>query len=319
MISLRTTFPLFGLLVVALAGCSGETGGANTVTTAQGVNAEQTASASDKWHGHRSHGGPDAIVFAALHEPIHLTAAQRAAIEGAASTLKDSMRASHEADRARMTALAAAIRSGKVDETSLPPRDTTARTAASAKAVDTVHATLTKEQRIALVDAMTKRAGEHDRAGWKDAKARTGHDGPDGRGGPEGRRGPDGDREMHGLFAELDLTKAQEDAIRAKLDADRPKPTDADRAAMKQRFELVRSEMLARLQTFSNDAFDANAFVARPSSAPEGDRADFMVKRLSVVASVLDAGQREKLAARFEQGPRGPMKSVAPAGQAPQQ
>lgn len=304
------TFPIFGLLVVALAGCSGETGAANTVTTSPNGTVAQTETASnvgDRGHHARRPHGPDAIVFASLHENINLTDAQRSTIQGAADTLKQSMHAEHDADRARMASLAAAIRAGKVDATSLPPRDETARLAASAKAVDTVHATLSKEQRTALVDALTKHA-DHDRAGWKNAKAHMG-----------GEHKDHGDREMHGMFADLNLTKAQEDAIKAKLDADRPQLSEQDKEAMKQKFELVRSEMLARLQTFANDSFDAKAFVAPPSSAPKMDRADFMVKRLAAVTSVLDAAQREKLATRFEQGPRG-MKNFAPGpqGQAPQ-
>jgi len=303
MISFRasTTFPLFGLLV-ALAGCSGETGAGHSATTAQAVNAPAEQSAIGGARERRPHGGPDALLSAALHEQLNLTPAQRTTIEGAASALKQSAREAHVAERGRMTALAAAIRAGKVDPSTLPPRDMSARLTASAKALDTLHATLTKEQRVALVDAMTKKASSHDHSGWKNAKA---HMAPEQRDGDHGG--------LHHFLAGLDLTKAQEDAIRAKLEAERPQLTDADRQAMKQRFELARSEKLARLQTFANDTFDANAFVAPPSGDAKSptDRADHMLKKLAVVTSVLEPAQREKLAARFEQSPRA-LRNVAP-------
>src|SRR3954447_24004607 len=92
MISIRTTFPLLGLLV-ALAGCSGETGAApsaTSATTAQAESATTTANAQgsrfNRGRGdfHRPHGGQEFLLRAALHEPsVNLTAAQKTILEGA--------------------------------------------------------------------------------------------------------------------------------------------------------------------------------------------------------------------------------------------
>ena len=314
MMSIRTTFPLLGLLV-ALAGCSGESGAAPSATNATTAQAEATpataqASVANPGHGdfHRFHGGQEFLLRAALHEPsLNLTAAQKTTLEGALADSAPKTPATF--DRTRIVALAAGVRAGKIDPASLPAPATNATNgadahrAAAAKAVDTLHATLTADQRRALVDAVTKRMAEHG-AGTDHDHARNGkgpRPGMERMGGEPGDRGP-----MGGLLAGLDLTKAQEDAIHAKLEAARPAPpSDAERAAMKAQHEAFKADMQARLQTFVSDTFDANAFVAPPAGAVQGpkDHADHMATELAIITSVLDPAQREKLATRLEQGP----------------
>ncbi|MDB5215831.1 MAG: hypothetical protein JWO86_3758 [Myxococcaceae bacterium] len=272
MTSFRTVhIASFAALLVTLAGCSAETAntsGADGVTSTSRakdtVAAAPAATDAQAAPGKGRHGppGPDFLLFAALREPIDLTAAQRTAIEGALQANKPSA----------------------------PPASDKTR----ASALTTLHATLTPVQRRALVDAIAKRAAEH----------------PDHHAGgppPDGMRPKgDGPGPMRGLLEGLDLTKAQEDAIRAKLDAQRPAPpTEAQRAAMKQQHEAMRAAMKAKVETFASDTFDANAFVARPAGAPGPgpDHADRFAKDLAAVMSVLDAAQREKLAAKIEAGP----------------
>jgi hypothetical protein len=67
--------------------------------------------------------------------------------------------------------------------------------------------------------------------------------------------------------------------------------------------------MGAKLQTFKTDSFDAKAFVAPPADAAAmkrgvGNPHDHMAKELSVIVSVLNADQREKLAQKIEKGPQ---------------
>ena len=148
------------------------------------------------------------------------------------------------------------------------------------------------------------------------AKHGEGH-GPKGDG-PKGER-PKGERPMRGdhagpmgpmggMLEGLDLTQAQQDAIKTKLEAQRPAaPSEADRAAMKSQHDAMRTAMQAKLQTFASDNFDATAFVAPPAGAlaqkGPGPGADRFATDLQIITSVLEPAQREKLAARIEAGP----------------
>jgi Spy/CpxP family protein refolding chaperone len=117
---------------------------------------------------------------------------------------------------------------------------------------------------------------------------------------------------MHGAFGllqDLDLTDAQKEQIRTKLQANRPAPpSEADREAMKTKFEAMRAEHKARLESFTKDTFDANAFLAKPANAPEPGKGmkgmhEHMLNELAAITEVLTPAQREKLAAKIEKGP----------------
>lgn len=312
--TIRTLFPMLGVLAL-LAGCSGESSnaaGAESASTAQSKSTVATPG-GDK-AGARPHmmHGPGGLLFASLHEDIGLSADQKAKIQALVDQARPA--APPAPDATRVTALASAVRAGKVDAASIqPPPDMEAKRkeheATIAKSLATLHDTLTKEQRTALVDAVKAKAKEHGRGGPE----KEGH-----AHGPHGG-GPDGFGPMH-LLEGIDLTDAQKAEIKSKLEAARPAPpSEADREAMKARFETMKKEMDAKLESFKADAFDANAFVARPADAPQMEpkgHADRMAKELSIIVSVLDASQREKLAQKIEQGPPArPARPVAPAGQ----
>ena len=281
---------LFGLFG-ALTACGGEAR-ADTNTAASAVDGERGGP-----RGAHRPGGPDGLLMAALHAPINLTPAQKSTIEAALEEARP--KAPPAKNRA---ALAAAVRAANIDPAALKgavpsAADDGQRTAAMAKAIGTLHATLTKEQRIALIEAMTQRM-----------KDKGGKDGPEGHGPP-----PDGKEGGHGhghgpmgfMLEGLDLTQAQKDALRAAHEENRPpKPTEAQKEEMKKQHEARRAEMQARLRTFAGDSFDATAFVTPPADAKGGpDHGDRMLKDLAILVSVLDSAQREKLAARIEQGP----------------
>ncbi|HEU4538810.1 MAG TPA: hypothetical protein VFS00_32045 [Polyangiaceae bacterium] len=75
---------------------------------------------------------------------------------------------------------------------------------------------------------------------------------------------------------------------------------------MQKKHEAMRAVMHERLASFAGDAFDAEAFVSPPTDAKAGapgNHFEPMLDALAVAVPVLDATQREALAARLEQGP----------------
>lgn len=104
---------------------------------------------------------------------------------------------------------------------------------------------------------------------------------------------------LHGV----DLTDAQRESIRKAMEAN--KPTEAEREAMKQRFEAFHATLQKRLAAFAEDSFDAKAFVTPPEGAMPGPREHFqhVVKDMQVVVPILEPAQRETLATLLEKGP----------------
>jgi hypothetical protein len=281
------TSALIALFTPVLA-CVASTGTASS-SAGSAVAAETVVTAADAAtdtptaHRPHHHPGPDFLIVAALHEPIGLTADQEKTLQGLLPTAPPGPR---PFDKARAAALAAGIRAGKVDVTAeaLPPSDFAVREASLANALNTLHATLSATQRRALVDAVEQRAAEHATSG---------------RGGPKDHAGPRGPLEH--LLEGLDVTAAQEQEIEAKLaaaHADRP-----SEEALRVEHDAARASMRAKLETFAGDNFDGAAFVT-PSGAMRPGGHDRFLTYIAIVTSVLDASQREKLAARIEAGPR---------------
>jgi len=327
MISSRRGFGAWGLvsLVGALAGVVGCAADAGTgAVEAAGESAEAVESDSPVGaagrRGPPGHpGGPEMLLFAALHE-LELSDAQRATVKGALEELRAGHQRGGPHDGAPFAALAEGVRAGKIDEAAVlakfgaPERPAAEHAAALAKALDTLHATLSKEQRRELVDGIAARMDEHG------PKGMAGKEGREGKGGRRGGHGPDG--HGHGgpgddhmgpggplghLLGELDLTDAQRTRIEQALAAQRP---TVDREAMKKGFEAHHAEMRARLESFASDSFDAKTVVAPPPGAQDmGPRQHLerMVKDFAVIVGVLEPAQREKLAALLEKGPPGPM------------
>lgn len=292
-------------LVVAvsgLAGCLQETA---AVTSPESTHNSAQWLSKDSSDGARPGfpGGPEHLVVAALRE-LDLTPTQKTTIEAAIEKAKPEPRERGPKAQAVFAALAEGVRAGKLDAASVLAKadgdDGVAgeRDAAAASALDTLHATLTKEQRRALVDAIGKRVAER---------------GPGGEhAGKKGGRGPGGRGMAHGgplghLLHGLDLTDAQRADVERTLEAQRPAHRNPD--AMKQRFGAMHTEMAARLETFAADTFDAKAFVKGPAGL-EGPGAggrrqhlEQMVRTLSAVLPILQPVQREKLAAQLEKGP----------------
>lgn len=313
MIAIRSlTLPLF-VLVAAMAGCNGE---ADTSTQTESVDDVSTTIATESSAEGKSqragrpfrggHKGPDFLVHAALRAPIDLTAEQRKTIEG---LLENQAPRDRRLDSARASKLAAAIRSNSVDESLAARHDERrdAHIAASTKALATLHATLTPEQRATLVESI------RDRSKGDKGDAKLGARGAKfGKHAGRIEKSEKGDRFARArgganagpmfLLEGLELTQEQKDTLRAKLGSERPaKPSAEHREAMKTKFESMRAERLAKLESFKSDSFDAKAFVTPNANLPTA-HVDRHAKQLAAIASVLTAEQRETLASRIEKG-----------------
>lgn len=316
----RRWFRSFGALSIVLAaaglaGCntpSTDDDSADTDVAASELATEPAPARHDKagpmrGEHHGKPGGPAMLLGAALHE-LDLTDAQRSTIQNELDALHQDAgaRADHDAARA---ALAAAVKSGRVDEAALLSKIAPARpdTARLAKALGVLHDTLTPAQRKELVSAVEERMAHVKRGGPKGDRERV--EAREGKGHERGRRGHGmAGRGEHGplghLLRGVSLSDAQREQVREALS--KLAPNEADRDAMKAQHEAFRSRMKERLASFASDSFDASAFVAPPEGAPQlGPDKMFghMVKALAVVAPILDEGQRAELAKRIEEGP----------------
>lgn len=263
--------------------------------------------------GHRGHHGPpgpDHLLRVALHE-LDLTDEQTKNIETALASVEPPKEAREHRGgpgKEMFAAIAAQVRAGKIDSTQIlskadsfgPPAE---HQQAMVKALQTLHSTLTADQRAELVNTlsshMKERAEKHAEfkgEGKPEFKKGFKHDGQHG---PMGAMGP------MGMFLEkLNLTDAQKKTIEKEIEANRP---NIDHEAMKAQFESMHKARLAQLQTFASDSFDAKKF-ATPPQGPEGfgpkNHIEHMVKNLSTLVLILDQSQRETLAGLIEQGPK---------------
>lgn len=299
--------PFAGALA-GLSGCSAETGSAkSTDPTEEAAQPLDTEGPGDA-RGHRPHGpgGPEHLLMAALDE-LDLTAAQKTTIQAAMDKLAPpGPKDRGPRDSSAFTALSAGVRAGKIDSAAVlagigaPDRGPESRSAEVASALQTLHATLTKEQRRALIDGMAKRMAEHGPPPGAPPPDMADRDRGRGRGpGP----GPEGGPLGH-MLSGLSLTDAQRTSIDSALAAQRPAAVDHE--AMKKQFEARGAEMRARLESFAADTFDAKAFVTPPADAPAGRPMHplaRMVNELAVVVPILEPAQRETLAALLEKGP----------------
>jgi Spy/CpxP family protein refolding chaperone len=177
-------------------------------------------------------GGPEHLLGLAMKE-LELTDAQRGALEDAMKSVHapPGDKADHEAKAAE---LAAAVRAGKVDPAALRPAgepgaEHADRMERVASALQTLHATLTPEQRSELVAKAVELRAEHDARGQQDQGPK------DNDHGKAGRRGPGEGGPLGHMLRDAELTEEQRQKIDAALEAKglgKPKsPPDADELA----------------------------------------------------------------------------------------
>ena len=242
---------------------------------------------------HHEKGGPMMAFQIALKE-LDLSAEQRATLQGVADGLRPE---EHEGARpAVFGELADAVRAGKLDETAFQAKvdalaaEHAKQPAKMAAAFQTLHDTLTADQRTKLVATIRDRMAAHEQKGRD-------HE-PDGRDHDEAR-GPDKDRPglpfMHGIELSADQRTRVEQAL---ADAGLDKPEG------KAGFEPMRKQLQAALDAFATDKFDAASFVPTMSK-DRGDHAQKLLKVLVTVTPLLDQAQRAQLADNLAKGPMG--------------
>jgi Spy/CpxP family protein refolding chaperone len=328
------------VLVGALATACSSGENASPAPSSEGVGkaplAEEAAPAGDKakdGDGRREgargkrggkHGfGHDNLLRAALHE-LELSDAQETAIKGALEKLREDA-GEHPRDAAWHAALAEGVRAGSIDKAAVEAKlakmegGFEEHRARMAEALTTLHATLTKEQRRALVDAVAAKMEEKGARGPKgdmDGEGRHGK-GEKGDGERDGRRGKGekggwGDHGMKGgplghMLRDLNLTEEQRSKIDKALEASRP--SEGDMEEKKEAFEAMRAEKKAKLEGFAADNFDAKAFLAgdfkKGHHKNPKAHLDRMVTSLSAILPVLTPEQRTSLADKLEKGPMG--------------
>ncbi|HEX8791249.1 MAG TPA: hypothetical protein VF765_09905 [Polyangiaceae bacterium] len=288
--TIRTIWSLPSVVAIALgaavsAGCTQSTTAGGPADPSPGSTQQAQADNAGGAAMHAMHGqpGPEMLLFAALHH-LDLTPGQRTTIENAAHGITPAP----SAHQALLLDVAAGVRAGKLDEGALlakldaavPPAD---RGASLAGAVDTLHATLSPEQRQKLVDMIGKHIEEAESSHGPAAAT------------PQGL--------LDHLLAGVNLTTDQRAAIDRILAS---QAAGEDPAATSARIQAFHADLRARLQTFASDRFDAAAFVAPAKDMPPmgmREHVEHTLHALAAILPVLDATQRETLAAAIEAGP----------------
>lgn len=298
--------PIALLVGLAATGCGASPDpDPNAAQTDQALNAPAAEGETGGPEGgrFRGRGGPMAIFHEALGE-LDLTADQKAKIQAALDTAKAGG-PEHEHERGKGPAvfadIAEGVRAGKVDEAAIAKKlDALAAEHAEgpakmAAAFQTLHDTLTADQRAKLVASMKAKMEAHEE---KMAEHREAHGPPPDGAGPPFMRG-------------IELRDDQKAKIeKALADAGMSKPDG------KARFEEMRGKMKASLDAFAADKFDAAQTFAAMKGGPR-DHVEKMVKALAVVVPLLDEAQRNKLADNLAEGPMGHRGHHGPEGAAP--
>lgn len=212
-------------------------------------------------------GGPGPLgVFKRALDEINLSDAQMKTVQSALDSACDHKDGARDGGHALMDALMKGIASGNVDESALQARiaaavqEVQAHVSKDAAALNTVHETLTADQRQALVTNIRDEMKQHrERRAHGDGPRPPDLAGPHpdfaapppGKDGPRRFGGPGLMRAVH----RLTLTEAQEQAIDSALANARPTPpTAAERNEHEQRLN-------AMLDAFAAPRFDARTLL----------------------------------------------------------
>lgn len=295
--SLGAAMPLAFVLAFAAQGCvNHEPDSADDATTNEAQAAETQAADSEALSpkgGRAMHlpMGPEVLVFSSLRE-LDLTNTQRAAVETIASSMHPEGRGDGSPPK-EITALAASIRSGKVDASAVEPSadDMKAHMAEHraqvVSALQKLHDTLTDEQRTALVASVEKRMAEAPPPGDR---------GPGDHDGPKGEKGP-----MGFLFEGIDLTDAQKTQIKAALDASRPERPSEDE--MRSHMEAMKTQQKALLTAFGKSRFDASSALGSDEPGFGPHPMPKIGEAMAKIVPILTETQRGALADRILAGP----------------
>lgn len=267
-------------LLLALSACA-ESGPGPDTAKGETDSTEQASDVQTE-HGLKAR-GPEGMLREAL-KTVSLSDAQSKSVEASLATLKNDKAFEKPAVFAT---LADGVRKGSIDDAAVQKDLAAAQAkhgdqrAKFVSAVQSIHDTLTADQRAQVVEAvessfknkMMGRFGKH----HEDGEA---HEGK-GRG-------------MHGPMAkvveDLELTDAQKTTLETAMKDGAP-----DRDGKKEMREEMRTRMKASLEAFKADKFDAAASLPNMGGERSG-HLEHMVKVIEALTPTLDAQQRTKLA-----------------------
>jgi len=288
-----TGLALAGLLMVGVAGagCGSSTpaptstaGGTPDVSPAGTVADEDDATSADlkAHHRHHHHGGFAMFILMAA-DTVGVTPEQQAAVDKIKSDLHARMAPAHEAEKALLNTLADGVAAGSIDAAKADAAVAQVSGvagqvhAATADAVNQLHAVLRPEQRAALVDKV-----EAQWMLWRNANGdeATAHE------------HEEGGRIAH-IQKELNLSADQVEKIKSGF--------AAQMASAQGKFDPAEAE--AHMKAFGT-AFTADQFDARSLTSADGTNAHMatwgatrMVRFYQTVTPTLTPEQRTKLAA----------------------
>ena len=257
---------------------------AGTVSTTGAMDDEQ-ASAELKVHDRHHHGGFVGFVFAAV-ETIGVTPEQQAGVDKIKADVRIKVEPVRVANGAVIAALADGVAAGNIDAAKVDAAVGVVSTAAAqlhaatADALNQLHALLRPEQRAALVDKV-----EAHWSVWKDANA-----------GDQAAENARADGHIAHFAKELGLTNDQVDKVRANL--------SAMPAASRGSFDATAAE--AHVNAFGT-AFASDTFDAKTLSTGEVNTkiaswgASRMEHFYQAVTPVLTADQRAKVADKLRE------------------
>jgi len=279
--------------LTTMAGCATQSDAEGTSTVAPQAQSTpagatqaslQNSEAGGKLRGGR---GPFMIFHLAMSE-LDLTTAQRTTLQGVVDGLHPA-EGEHAAPTEIFSTLADGVRAGKIDQAALQAKvdalksDHAQGPAKAAAAFQTLHDTLTAEQRTQLVASVRQRMDEREQ---KHASGEEEH-------------AAEGDKPVAPFLHGIDLSDAQRTRVEQAL-------SDAGwtKAEGKARFEQMRTKLQSALDAFAGDKFDAAALLPTMAQGPT-DHLNKLVAALSAILPVLDDAQRAKLADNLAKGPMG--------------
>lgn len=290
----------FSALILALSACAAQGPGDSSDTDEPGTEEAQAPLQGDRAEhakGKRGHRGPDHLIQAALDE-LDLTDAQKSAIQA----LKSDAPERPAGMQAFMTALAAGVRAGSIDDAEMSAKidalsqEGSGLRAKHAAALEKLHATLTPAQRKQLVTSIQSRMEDKEEK-MAEMRERMEADGKEA--GPRGKGGKLRGGPLGHVMKQLDLTDDQREALKKAVEDAGVAPPD--REQMKAQFDKMHANKKALIEAFATETFDADALL--PEHEGKGkDHLAAMVKATRAALPILRAEQREKLAALLEAG-----------------
>jgi len=270
------------------SGCAGKA--ANSAPAASATNvpvADDDAMAGLLEHHRYHHHGGVTLFIAMSLDTLGVSPEQRAAVEKIRTALHTAMQPAVAADQSLVSTLADGLSNSSLDPVKVDAavaqvaRASTAARAATADALDQLHATLSPAQRAALVDKLESHWEVWQRSNAEEQKEVTADEG-----------------HLAVLTVDLKLTPDQVEKTRARLEGNMKSVPRVDS-------RQVAARLKAFGDAFQSDQFDAKTYDALASGEDGADArlagwgAAYLAHFVEAVSPVLDAQQRGTLAQRL--------------------